>query len=181
MRLKTKNCVSGASQVAAASVANSSRFSGSSSGSTSLHCTFCGLTGSHVLENCFKFKEAAQEAQNGTKSKKRGKGKANAAKESDNDPKPTESAGAVSTRSPASTSFSNSWNADTGAKHFALGVPGPNRFHLDLPPEVSCHHKYEKNHTIKSVALPKKSVSPILCIAAVNKFHLAISTVPPEL
>ena len=72
-------CVSGASQVAAASVANTSRFSGSSSGSTVLHCTFCGLTGSHVLENCFKFKEAAQEAQNRTKSKKRGKGKANAA------------------------------------------------------------------------------------------------------
>ena len=75
-------CVSGASQVAAASVANSSRFSSSSSGSALLHCTFCGLTGSHVLENCFKFKEVAQEAQNRTKSKKRCKGKANAAKES---------------------------------------------------------------------------------------------------
>ena len=77
--------------------------------------------------------------------------------------------------------ISSKCGSQQGMKHFALGVPGPNMFHLDLSPKVSCHHKYEKNHMIKSMALPKISVSPFLCIAAVNKFHLAISTVPPEL
>jgi hypothetical protein len=45
-----------------------------SNASPNLHCTFCSLSGSHVLENCFKFKEASQEAQNKTKVKKKGKG-----------------------------------------------------------------------------------------------------------
>ncbi|HEY2090193.1 MAG TPA: hypothetical protein VGH54_29745, partial [Mycobacterium sp.] len=106
--------VTGASQVAAASVAAHSRFPTSSAASPDLHCTFCGLSGSHVVENCFKFKEASQEAQNKTKAKKKGKGRANAAKEVD--PQPTESAGAASTRSsPSNTSVSDFWNADTGA------------------------------------------------------------------
>jgi len=105
--------VSGPSQIATASVAANNRFPPSSAASSNLHCTFCGLSGSHVLENCFKFKEASQEAQNKTKVKKRGKGKANATKEAD--PQPTESAGAASTRSSPSSPVSDPWNADTGA------------------------------------------------------------------
>jgi len=66
-----------------------------------------------VLENCFKFKEASQEAQNKTKAKKHGKGKAYATKEAD--PQPTESAGAASTHSSLSSPVSDLWNADTGA------------------------------------------------------------------
>jgi len=111
--------VSGSSQIAAASVALNNRFPSSSATSSNLHCTFCSLSGSHVLENCFKFKEVSQEAQNKTKAKKCGKGKANAMKEAD--PQPTESAGAASTHSSLSSPVSDLWNADTGAtSHMSL-------------------------------------------------------------
>ena len=169
--------VSGASQIAAASVAANSCFPASSAASPSLHCTFCSLSGSHVLENCFKFKEASQEVQNKTKVKKKGKGKANVAKETD---QLTESAGAAaSTHSSSSnTSVSDFWNADTGATSHM--TPRRNWFKDYHPSQILIH---VANHAVVRAAgiglvefLPVKQGLVLRPVVFTNVLHVPALT-----